>query len=344
MPDDGLDKPRIDIQTLTQRESSQSGVPPLMDEILQNTGGTPEAIKTHLEKLSFEDFVSLLNRLNGYFRGNSEEQEMDGAGLMADGYMPPDPQDRRTLMHEAYEKAMAEESPVEAAFVLGMSILTIHPYIDGNGRTSRTIFALLTNGYSGSDEDGRLFSAIGAVDEDENGYHRNGRGAIDLDPGSFLVDDRFTLTDRLIVDMQSKAIENRLGKNASEYPVRVGISRRDREFNANSQLSEEQQTELADIFGSGGFAYVACMNSFTDKLYTISLKRVNFDKQENDIIAYKNIIEVITPEDFERLKNEFRLVRIAYVRAAMNVTDLEEFQFIEKHHLDKLRAWIMNSN
>lgn len=267
---------------------------------------------------------------------------MDGNGKMADGYQPPDPGDRISLLQETFVKAMQENSLEKCAIVLSMSILTIHPYLDGNGRISRTLFALLVNGYSGSRDDQALFSAIGQPDNEdpENEHHPSGRYIIDLEPGVVKVGD-YWLADAITGAMKKTALVNRLGANPTDCPIRVGLGGMlfDYRYDSESQLDEREQRELQDMFWSNALAFVACVNSFRDELYKQSLKHISFEGNEYNIIAYKNIIKVITKEDFINLKRAFRQARIDYVRTLMQITDREDFEDLYQQYISNLDAW-----
>lgn len=321
-----------------QPASEPFQTPPMLEMIRAQTNGTPESIKQYFETLSFDDFSGLLNGLNAYFRGISGPHKMDGYGLMADGYMPPDPNDRAPLLKEAFEKAVQADSPEKCATILGMSILTIHPYLDGNGRTSRTIFALLTNGYSGSNEDKVLFSEIGAKDEDEEGNHHSGYHVIDLDPSGVKVGDRW-LSYVIYGGMKELAIVNRFGTHLPDLPIRVGHTNADRKYNQESHLNAEEQLELNDMFGSNALAFVACINALSDELYGQSLYHVNFDGNEYNVISYKNIINDITRNELSDLRTAFRQARIDYVRQLMNIADREDFQTIFQQYRNTLNEW-----
>ncbi len=324
-----------------QPTGEQFQIPNTLEMIRNRTsGGTPEAIKKYFETLSFEDFSELLNGLNAYFRRISGQHKMDGDKSLTDGYMPPSPEDRIPLLKEAFEKAIREDTPEKCATVLGMSILTIHPYLDGNGRTSRTIFALLTNGYSGNDEDKALFTTIGQKDNEdpEYDYHPSGSYIIDLDPSNIKVGDH-VLSDLIYGEMTESAFIKKLGSNFSNHPIRVGFSNRDWNYDPESKLTREEQLELCNIFGSNSLAFIACIRSFSDELYEKSLRHINFESHEYDVIAYRNIIKDITNGDLSNLRSAFRQTRIDYVRKIMDLTDRDDFQDIFRQYSDKLEGW-----
>lgn len=148
------------------------------------TFATPESAKQFIETHSYEDFSSLLNRLNGLQRSiPTSGRHMDGGGFVQQtgalcgesiDHQPPLKEDRGPLMRLAYEAAQQAPSPEDAAVILGLSINAIHPYEDGNGRTSRFTYMLLQHGYNGTDEDNDIYASLL-----EN---TKGRELVDLDP------------------------------------------------------------------------------------------------------------------------------------------------------------------
>lgn len=318
-----------------------SPIPPVVEDICNQTDGSPEAIKKYFQTISFEEFSSKLNQLNGFYRNTYDQNSMDGYGKTGDGYMPPAPEDRKSLLKEAFEKAMTENSAKSCGLVLGMSILTIHPYLDGNGRTSRAIFALLVNGYSGSEKDRALFTEIGDQDDSEES-HRSSHDIIDLDPGSCKLEGGFSLADVIGWDMKKAALINRFGDNIDikSFPTQVGGGRTySFKYNPKLELNEETQFELNSMFTSIDTAFVACINSFPIELYEKSLRHISFGQKEYDIVDYNNVIENITSEDLSNLRFAFKQARIDYVREIMNVTKRDDFLEILNQYTTEFEMW-----
>ncbi len=115
--------------------------------------------KEFLRNLDFTAFRDFLIRINGISRGISmKERGIDGKDVVLDAgpwgvQATPEFEDKEELLKEIYEQAQKIEDTKDSALLLGASIGAIHPFADGNGRTSRLIFALLHDGYSGSAED-----------------------------------------------------------------------------------------------------------------------------------------------------------------------------------------------
>lgn len=137
---DLLDSPLISLQkydqSYTQREFRT------VEKILKGADG--------LSLDNFEDFVSLLIALN------SDVMKSNSKGFRQCGATIPARDTSQTLMMPHYSLvpqilmrrhaisfAMFETYPVAAAAILYQTIILSHPFIDGNGRTARSISNIL---------------------------------------------------------------------------------------------------------------------------------------------------------------------------------------------------------
>lgn len=124
-----------------------------------------------------------------------EEQNMVGRRNQAGFYMPPEPQDVPMLMEDLVAWVNLPQSyeipaPIKAG-ILMWQFLTIHPYMDGNGRTARMLatYVLRRSGYGLKG----LFVLENFYDRRLNEYYKNlqmglshnyylGRNEADLTP------------------------------------------------------------------------------------------------------------------------------------------------------------------
>lgn len=151
---------------------------------------TPEASKQFLDSLTFDEFSRLLDTANGLERNLPKpDRGMKGSGFIQESgvltgesveYQPPQASDRVPLMGKVFQAAQRAKDPEDAAVILALSINAIHPYDDGNGRTSRLIYTLLQRGYNGTDEDKQYYAEILKNTE--------GRKAVNLDPSNVGID------------------------------------------------------------------------------------------------------------------------------------------------------------
>jgi len=155
---------RIEGNTLTLRETSL-----VIDKGL-TVGG--KSMREHLEAINHYEAVLLLRELvqarttlseslvkqlhglilRGIDRENAGRYRSLPVLIAGSRHVPPQPWQVPILMEECfrfYEEQRAQLHPVELAAEMHERIVTIHPFIDGNGRTSRLVMnlILLQHGY-----------------------------------------------------------------------------------------------------------------------------------------------------------------------------------------------------
>lgn len=131
---------------------------------------TPEDSKAFLDSLTYEEFKKYLGTVNGIERGipTSERGKVSSSFVQTDmgllgsrvEYRPPHQSFRDDLLKAAFEKAQSIDDPELAGLTLGLSINAIHYFDDGNGRTARMAYALLSKGYDDTPESQAYYSAL----------------------------------------------------------------------------------------------------------------------------------------------------------------------------------------
>jgi Fic family protein len=103
-------------------------------------------------------------RLIQNYIGNSHTREVI--------YTPPQPQDVLSLMRELVEWLRADTSihPVLVAGIAQFQLVHIHPFVDGNGRTSRLLSTLCL--YRFGYDFKRLFTLSEFYDRDRSAFYR----------------------------------------------------------------------------------------------------------------------------------------------------------------------------
>ncbi len=157
----------------------QEGILNTFDEIqAESFFATPELRSAFLRDLTFEDYTNFLTLINESFQFDVSEvldptntsQHMiirsdtnQETGKVQDKwpiYIAPGHEHRPLLLNEAFTVAQELEDVEQAATLLGLSLSMVHPFNDGNGRTSRILYSLLTHGYDGSSADRQYFTEL----------------------------------------------------------------------------------------------------------------------------------------------------------------------------------------
>lgn len=150
---------------------------------IEDTLALPQERRAFLEGLTEEQFQELLNGINGIIRGKEKDEwqpdTKEGGVVMSSMFFgeksTPRYQEKEVLLSETFqgmqEMLRAERSLEDVAILLGASINEIHLYQDANGRTSRFVYTILSQGLTDTSKD--LLKTV--LDDD-------GRSVVDIDP------------------------------------------------------------------------------------------------------------------------------------------------------------------
>lgn len=111
-------------------------------ETLDHQAYSSAILYSQKENLSLED----LKKINFFFTGNNDLRKMN---VTAGGIPCPDFKDIENLLNHFFELIQTIPHPLSRSAFAYQSICTIHPFINGNGRTAR-LFAeqiLIDNGF-----------------------------------------------------------------------------------------------------------------------------------------------------------------------------------------------------
>lgn len=125
------------------------------NEMLADTAQRRE----YFASLDSADFLDLLQQTNSLIRSGDPEQRQpfDGQDVMLSTHAVPDHPDKEQLLDETWQTARTflqdpnlddEAALIYAGLTAAGGTLMVHPYIDGNGRTSRVISHMIINGDS----------------------------------------------------------------------------------------------------------------------------------------------------------------------------------------------------
>jgi len=114
-----------------------------------------EAIRKLVTEISNEEYVSVLGVINSVLRNKPKEEFglLDGEGVkMGDMDIFPTQEDKLGLLAKsldgAKEMIVQNRAMEDVAILLSSLITAIHPFVDGNGRTAKTILILLMKGFN----------------------------------------------------------------------------------------------------------------------------------------------------------------------------------------------------
>ncbi len=152
-----------------EHTGERKGVPPkpnhmaLLGELhARDFCDTPEDRRGFLRQLTyagFKDFILQANDACDYTK-----KKEPGFGLVdvlifntdqipvQIDYAPPRKELKDDMLKNVFEAAQRIDDLESAATLLALGINIVHPFTDGNGRTSRFIYSLFTRGYDGSAE------------------------------------------------------------------------------------------------------------------------------------------------------------------------------------------------
>lgn len=133
-----------------------------------------------LQELSYEDYSNYLTRLNGILREVPiKKRTVDGSrvevsfGIMGDiSYLPPSDEQKDGLMRESFDALKTIPDNEDRALLTYYALQAIHPYSDGNGRTGRLVYEIIS-------EDGKELTEeklSELLDHDKEGHAGTGKG------------------------------------------------------------------------------------------------------------------------------------------------------------------------
>ena len=139
-----------------------------------------EQFEEWLQRLSYDQFQSFLTRLNGFLRKKPiQKRFVDGSnvevsfGITGDtGYLPPESDQKDELLHETFDAVQQLADNEGRALLTYYALQAIHPYADGNGRTGRLAYKLLSD--EGQQMSESELSEL--MDHDQEGSAGTGKG------------------------------------------------------------------------------------------------------------------------------------------------------------------------
>ncbi|MHB1865228.1 MAG: Fic family protein [Candidatus Saccharimonadales bacterium] len=286
---------------------------------------TPEKSKEFLDTLNYDDFKRWIGFVNGVELGiprtdrgkvgDSFVQSSNALMGQEVEYRPPHISTRDQLLKSAFEKAQSVEDPKVAGLVLGLSINAIHYFPDGNGRTARIAYALLTRGYDGSEGAQNFYSNLLKNTE--------GRAVVNPNPSESGIDKVIRSEMREAVLQSSGYTEAFAGKMPTyvfdAYPDTFAGEFTPDRLAVSDDIDKQGRGMLYSTLESGGMTLISLMKTF-DPDRVKPYVRTSKDGQRTFVDGSK-FLPTLSQEDIKNWWNNSELAIANYVQRLINIAD-----------------------
>lgn len=286
------------------------------DEIFANE----ETKREYLNNLTFDEFKNLLMATNSLLRDIPvKRREIDGKTVFLNGPLeqiyPPEYEDKEPLLQELFTNVqnMNQEnrSLEDIGILTSMTINAVHPFNDGNGRTSRLVYQLLVEDYDGKTE--QKEELVQVLGEDGRMYKH------DISP------------ELLTWELGDLLRKNYLGTNQLQnmpmgFSTEKNIGFHDYQEEMNKTLEPNIALDKSDC------DYLKTFFSRPDSHSATMYALFKFLKEDEQLDNYLRIYDVgrsrisidvlsrdLTHEDVEKIKNNYREVRKLEVEILMDI-------------------------
>lgn len=324
-------------QSTTAKQPELAKTVKLMERLhAGETFSTPEKSKKFLDSLSYEDFKKWIGFVNGVERGipRSERGQVSDSHVRSENqlmgteveYQPPHKDFRDRLLKMAFEKAQSLDDPQTAALTLGLSINAIHYFEDGNGRTARMTYSLLSKGYSGSQEDQAYYSSLL-----EN---TKGREVVNPNPAVSGVDKK--IRSEMFTKMQkTSGFAEAFGEKPPTYvfdgyPNAMAGEHSPDEIAAGAGIDTNGRLMLYHIMESGGMTMISLMLTFGPGRVR-DFVRTSSDGART-FVDGNAFLPTLSQEEIAKWWNNSESAIASYVQRLINVADREDISEIMSHY------------
>jgi hypothetical protein len=282
--------------------------------------GTPVKAKEFINSLDYGEFKRYLDFVNGVERGIplGERGQVSSSIVQSSSilfgtsteYQPPHKEHRKQLLEMAFNKAKEVEDPQMAALTLGLAINAVHYFADGNGRTARMVYSLLSKGYDGSGESQEYYSGI----------LENGKGREIVNPNPAL-----SRLDKIIKGEMFKRCAAKYGFGDSApsyvdegYDCFFAEDRSPENLKVSDAVGSAERRALHEVLSSG-WSMVSLMIAFSPERVNQHLKtdpNTNHKFLDGDLF-----IPTLSDSEIQNWYFENYRVITSYVLHLINVSD-----------------------
>jgi len=281
---------------------------------------TEQGKRDFIEQLTPEEFIDLLNGINGILRDRSKEEwNMDGENVQLTSffgfgeYTPPRHRDKPALFEKtllvAQDMNKEGRSLEDVAFLFAAAINAIHAYNDGNGRTSRFVYSALTE--ETSENTKKILKEV--LDE-------YGRDELDINPGLISYD-----VERILInEFESKYHLNLTIDGSVNFATYFFIGEHYGNIEFNSNISEEAKEFFNHLCKSeNNLAWCSMYKCLTETHRLDQFILSEEDCPVNPVIVDKINLEkfgqIATMQDIKLFFHKFMEFKKRYVETLLDV-------------------------
>lgn len=291
-----------------------------------------------IQKVSYNEFLYYLKRLNGILRSTPiKERSIDGNGVEISfsispqesgiSYITPPEDKKNELMHKTFE-AMKGLDNNDRALLCYYIIQALHPFNDGNGRTGRLFYELIS-------EDGKTITReelSNLLDHDKKGNEGQGDGRKEFSKEVLEPSKAYYLINReLVKQLFGEEFSNKYEK--IHYTGEIGAGNLPEELD----ISEDERKRAKKIIGERdvpnfSFATITLLKlliengKLNDCRYEIKRKLIkgqgvvdeDLDKMALGI-REEEFMSVVTEEDVKRMISISEEIKVKFIEMMIEI-------------------------
>lgn len=297
-----------------------------------------------IKKVSYNEFFDYLKRLNGILRSTPiKERSIDGNGVEISfsinpqesgiSYITPPEDKKNELMHKTFE-AMKGLDNNDRALLCYYIIQALHPFNDGNGRTGRLLYELIS-------ENGKTITQEGLsnlLDHDKKGNEGQGKGRKEFSKEVLEPSQAYYLINReLVKQVFGEEFLKEYGK--IHYSGQIGSG----SIPNNLNITQEDKKRSEKIIGerdvkSLSFSDITLLKllkengKLKDCQYEIRRKVIEGEVIDEDVnkrmlgIGEEEFMSVVTEEDVKRIISISEEIKVKFIETMIDI-----FQNPESH-------------
>lgn len=333
----GLEAEKSGVKPEEKPESGQK-----VFDFLKRTGfldvrKSDEAFEDWVQKNKYEDYMRYVTHLNGILRETPiKRRRVDGSnveisfGVAGDevSYLPPPEDQKNALMREAFDALKKLPDNNDRAALSYYSMQALHLYSDGNGRTGRLLYRLIS-------EHGKIITKENLaelLDHEKKGHEGTGQGREQFAKEVLAPNSAYYFINRELA--RTLLGEDFLQEYGSiYYTAPLGVSR---PMPEKLNLPEQDAKLAQKILGEGDVPELSFRSIVIAKLlrengklkdcqYELAVKSRKGQVIPDDVgkkvlgINDDKFIDTLTAEDVKRLIEIHRELKIQFMRTMIDI-------------------------